>query len=224
LVEEFHIKNIVGALERKQWVFGGRVTLNGAGRADVDLLTLSSAIIPKLDHYFIEAQKINAAPIEETFADLKTNVDFRLNGDANQETSVIILGAEPIPPKSQRKWAKDYCPFCKSQNFIAVAGSTLSDQVLFSFTHTQVAGTDTVLFKDEMTIRKISGDAGGQLTGSLVSQMADNAYQIVITKSTYAGGAIAVLPYPTNLTKIGFDLVGTAGQTYDVLVLGQIMY
>ena len=76
-----------------------------------------------------------------------------------------------------------------------------------------------------MTIRNLTGEHAGQLlAGPLVTQMYDNLYQICITKSTYAGGAIVVQPYPTNITQIGFDLVGSAGQTYDVLILGQLTY
>jgi len=223
LVEEFHIKNIVGALERKQWVFGGRVTTpGGAAFIDTTLLTLSSGIIPRLDHYRVLVQKLNAANIEEPWISSKTSTGFRVNGDVSSLYSVVVLGTEPIPPKSQKKWAKDYCPFCKSQGFDGIVGSTLLDLVLFAFRHTQSGGVDAVKFATEMTMKNLTGQYKGQMGGPLVTVMMDNTYQVNITKST--SGIIVTPPYASSLAVDGFTLNGEAGETYDVLVLGQIRF
>ena len=223
LVEEFHIRNILGALERKQWVFGGRVTTpGGAAYVSATLLALSSGIIPRVDHYQALVQKLNAAPNEESFIDTKVSTGFRVVGDVSSTYSVIVLGAEPVTPKSQRKWAKDYCPFCKSQGFDGIVGSTLSDLVLFTFRHLQVGSADVVKFASEVTMRNLTGEPRGQLGGPLVTVMVDNTYQIAITKSS--SGAIVNKPYPSSLAKDGFTLNGDANKTYDVLILGQILY
>jgi len=222
LVEEFHIRNIMGALERKQWVIGATVTLTAAGVYAADFSTITGGLIDRFDHYQVLAQEINAAPVGWTFADTKTTTSFIVRGDINTTACLIVLGVEPLHPRSTKKWAKDYCPFCKSQDFKAVVGSIFKDTVLLGFMHTQVAGTDTVVFADEVTMKNLTGDFHGQMGGPLVTQMADAAYQIIVTKSS--AGAVNTKPYVSARTKVGFDLTAEVGETYDVFVLGQITY
>jgi hypothetical protein len=219
LIEEFHVKNVIGALERKQWIFGGRVTLSGASQA-LTYLTLSSGIIERLDHAQILAQKHSAVPTNPTYVDTKTSSGFTLYGDNGATYSIVILGTEPHKPRSQRKWASDYCPFCKSQGFKGVAGGTLKDVAAFSFQWTLSSAGDTIAFNDIKT-QNIIGRPRGQLDDSLIHTMADNQYQIIVTKTS--AGAVVVPPYPEDVGTNNFTLQGEAGETYDVLILGQIL-
>lgn len=229
LIEEFHIKNVLAGVERKQWVFGGRVTLDGAGTLNVSFLTLSGGILQNLTGYHVLAQKLNAVPTEETYVSAKNAYGITVRGDAASLNSVIVLGEEPTGKPalvSQKKWAKDYCPYCKSQNISAILGATVKDQVLFGFQATTGVGANVaVLFRTVTKYINLFGLPAGQKDDPLITSMADASYQISITKAAVgAGVAVVVPPYASSITREGFTLNGDASRTYDVLVLGQILY
>lgn len=219
LIEEFHVKNIIGTVERKQWIFGGRVTLSGASQA-LTYLTLSGGIIDKLDHAQILAQKLNAAPTNPTYVDTKAAAGFTLYGDNGATYSIVVLGTEPQKPRSQRKWASDYCPFCKSQGFKGIAGGTLRDVTAFSFQWTLTGSDDVIRFADLKT-KDIIGRPKGQIEEPLITAMADSQYQVIVTKAS--SGAVVNAPYVGAIGTNGFTLHGDDTKIYDILVLGQIL-
>lgn len=228
IIEEFHIRNIVAGLERKEWTMGGRVTLDGTGQYSVSFLTFSGGVIQNMTSYFVLAQKLDVAPTEETYVFSKSADGFVVKGDASSLNSIIVVGVEPTrkPPLSQKKWAKDYCPYCKSQNISAIVGATVKDQALFGFKAlTGGGGTISVLFRDVTRFVNLFGLPAGQQDDPLITAMSDASYQISITKSTIPGGApVIVPPYASSITKEGFILTGDASSYYDVLILGQILY
>jgi hypothetical protein len=229
LIEEFHIKNIVAGVERKQWAMGGRVTLDGAGEYAVAFLVFSGGIIQNMTSYHVLAQKLNAVPVEEAYVSAKTTAGFTIKGDAASLNSIIVLGEEPTRKPallSQRKWAKDYCPYCKSQNISAIVGATVKDQVMFGFQATTGAGGSVaVLFRTVMRYINLFGLPAGQHKDPLLTSMADATYQISITKAAVGTGAAVVIPpYASAINREGFTLNGDASKTYDVLILGQILY
>ena len=229
LIEEFHIKNIVAGVERKQWAMGGRVTLDGSGAYTVTFLVLSGGIIQNMTSYHVLAQKLNAIPAEESYIFAKTVSGFTIKGDAASLNSIIVLGEEPTRKPallSQRKWAKDYCPYCKSQNISAIVGATVKDQVMFGFQATTGGGGNVaVLFRTVMRYINLFGLPAGQHDDPLITSMADATYQISITKAAVAAGAaVTIPPYASAITREGFTLNGDASKTFDVLILGQILY
>ncbi len=228
LIDEFHIKYLMAGVERKQWAIGGRITLNGAGTYTTSLLTFSGGIIQRMPTYHVLAQKLNAAPVaEETFCFSKSADNFVIRGDAASLNSIIVIGEEPLPRRSQKKWAKDYCPYCKSQNILAILGSTVKDQVMFGFQATTgVGGNVAILFRTSTRYINLFGLPAGQHKDPLFTSMSDAAYQISITKAKVAAGAEAVTvpPYASAITREGFTLNGDASRIYDVMILGQILY
>jgi hypothetical protein len=242
LIEEFHIKNIVGCVKRKQWIVGTRITkaqMTGSSSAQTYSHITGGQITTFDDDEAspwgwpaqILAQKIEdaaygaGAPRNKTYVSAKTTHGFTLNGDESQ-FSVVIFGTAAMGRKPQGKWASDYCPYCKSQGFHGIIGSTLKDQVCFAFKHTLTgSGVNVISFATDTTPYKVLGLPRGLYNPpSFVTQMADNQYQIIITKTTVAGGAVVVIPQPSLVTPTGFTLTGTQNQQYDILILGSILY
>jgi len=230
LIEEFHIRNVIAGVERKQWAMGGRVTLSGGGTYSITFLTLSGGIIQNMTSYHVLAQKLNVVPTEETYVSAKNAYGFTVVGDAASLNSVIVLGEEPTRKPallSQKKWAKDYCPYCKSQNISAIVGATVKDQVMFGFQATTGGGGNVaVAFRTVTKYINLFGLPAGQKDDPLITSMEDNTYQISITKAKVASGAEAVTirPYASSITREGFTLNGDASKIYDVIILGQIKY
>lgn len=213
------IPDIIGALQKKQWLFGARVADVGAQT----YLELSGGIVKRLyGNVQVMAQKLNAAPSNLTFISGKGTNGFTLNGDSGGAYSIVVLGTEPYTDPPGGKWAKDYCPYCKSQGFPALLGSSLKDQVGFGFPSGALSGsTLAVSFATLTTPYKMLGLERGLKKASLVSQMADDDYQIIISKSNTTG---STAPYPTLITPVGFTLNGDSGATYDIFILGSILY
>ena len=232
LIEEFNVKNIMGGYEQKEWLFSYRHTL-AAGADAITLSTVTGGLITKLEHYHVIAQKLNALPVFKTFVNPKTTTQFTLNGDASALYSIVILGSEipaqgaspNIAPASFKgltgRWAKDYCPYCKAFNIKTLVGGVLKDVVAFSFLWTSDAAADELDFRTATKVTDTNNQAG-QGKEYLVSQMYDTDYGIAITKSS--AGAVAAQIYPSAITKTGFTLNGESGETYDVLIVGQIQY
>lgn len=244
LIEEFHIRNIVGCLERKQWVFGDIVTLSGKDYADLTLSSLSGGFIthvpinPRtgLPNYLVLAQVVEVTGV--CSISNQTEEMFRLNGTAGNTYHVVVMTTEPSQPSrrvhSQRKWASDYCPYCKSQGFKGVVGSVLKDLACFSFKVFLRGGASMpVKFATvtDTTGKHVGVNAGldfyyetGQELPNRVTMMADNQYQIIITKCDETGGAVINPPFPSSIAKDGFTLNGDVDEEYDVLILGQIQF
>ena len=245
LIEEFHIRNILGCLEKKQYIFGGIIS----PLTNPQTITLSSLtgglitnvpIDPKtgFPSYLILVQKTKTAAVNNTFIYPVGNQSFVLNGDTGATYHVVIMATNPDQPPSKHlqttKWAQDYCPYCKSVGFKGIVGSFLKDLACFSFkVTTGGGGTATVKFATSTdTTGKHAGNVStsdfyyetGQQLPSMVTMMADASYQIIITKSTEGGAPVVVVPYPSVIDKDGFMLNGDASQEYDVLVLGQIQF
>lgn len=223
IMEEFHIQNILGSCEQRQWIFGGRVNIPALSYSKaVTLSSLTGGIVETVNHFHVLAQKLNAAPVNNTFVTSKTTTGFTLNGDQNSDFSVIVLANIPLNPKATPKWAKNYCPYCKNMGFNAIHGSSLKDIVCFSgLASTGVGGTVAVTFP---TLTATSGAAGtdrGSQKASLVTMMNDADYQIIVTKLTTA---VTAPPYPSSLTVDGFTLNGDASKDYEILILGQIRF
>jgi hypothetical protein len=231
LIEEFNVRNIMGAYEQKEWMFSYRHTLAGL-TDDITLSTITGGLIQKLDHYYVLATKLNALPVNKTFVYPKTTTQFTLNGDDAGVYSIIVVGsglpeqgASPnIVPAVQKgltgRWAKDYCPYCKAFNIKALIGGVLADVVAFSFQWTTDNIADVIDFRTATKVTDAYNTAG-QGKEYLVSQMYDTDYGIAITKND-AGAATVI--YPSAITKAGFTLNGENAKAYDVLIVGQIQY
>jgi len=223
LIEEIHIQNVLGGCEKRQWLFGGRVSI-GAGvyTKAVTFTSLTGGLVTVVDHSQIFAQKLNAAPVNKTFVTSKTGSGFTLNGDPGALYSILVLATLPTYPRATPKWAKDYCPYCKNLGFDAVIGSSLKDIAAFSgIATTSVGGTVAVAFP---TLTATSGAAGvdrGSQKASLVTMMYDNEYQIILTP---LDTAVTSAPYPSSITVDGFTLNGDASKSYDIFILGQIRF
>jgi len=231
LIEEFHIKNVIAGVERKQWVIGGRVTMGVVGPPftyALTFLSLSGGVIQNLTSYRVLAQKLNAQPSEETYVVSKNSYGVTLAGDSGSVNSVIILGTEPTgkPPDSQKKWAKDYCPYCKARGINAILGSSVKDEILFGF-HATTGGGGTYAVKFGTVSKYINLFAlpAGSLDNPLFTSMADATYQISITKAKVAAGVVPTIPpWASSINREGFTLNGDANSEYDVYILGQILY
>jgi hypothetical protein len=232
-------------LERKQYIFGGIIS-SLTNPQTITLSSLTGGLISNVPvdprtgfpSYLVLAQKVNAAAVNKSFIGSVGTQSFALNGDTGGKYHLVIMATNPDSPKSKhlqtRKWAQDYCPYCKAAGFKGIVGSFLKDLACFSFkVTTGGGGTATVKFltSTDTTGKHAGINAGldfyyetGQELPSRVTMMADASYQIIITKSTEAGGAVTVVPYPSVIAKDGFMLNGDASQEYDVLILGQIQF
>jgi hypothetical protein len=245
LVEEFHIRNVVGCLEQKLWMFGDRVMIPLlASTLNVTISSMTAGWITNLPtdprtgfpQYLVLAQKRNAAPSNFTFVDNKTTTQFRLNGDAGAYYDLVVMSWGAVQPSRRHldsggKWAEDYCPFCKAAGFKGIVGAVLGDVATFAFKHTLVAAADVITFERKTdTTGKHIGSLATEVTyyetgteyPSRVTSMEDTDYNIIITKSTDLGGAVVLPPWPSAITTHGFTLNGDITEEYDVLILGQI--
>lgn len=245
LVEEFHIRNVVGCLEKKLWVFGDRVQIPAmASTLVVTINSMTGGWITDLPtdprtgypQYLVLAQKRNAAAANFTFVDAKTTTQFRLNGDALAYYDLVVMSWGATKPSRRHldsggKWAKDYCPFCERADFRGIVGAVLRDQAVFAFKHTLSGTSDALTFAaDTKTTGKHVGSLVTEVTWfetgtdypARVTSMLDTEYNIIITKSTDLGGAVTVPAYPSAITKYGFTLTGDNNEEYDILILGQI--
>jgi len=232
LMEEFHIRNVIGCCERKQFMFGGRSTITDLATCSkaITFASLTGSLITSVDHSQILIQTLNSAPINKTYVDNKTSKGFTIYGDALCEFSIIVLATLPVHPVSQPKWAKDYCPYCKNLDFKGIVGSTLRDIVAFTMTGATTGQSGSLAVKFG-TLTKQTGVTHGMITeyyttgtlrDPLVTMMENDDYQIAIFKTTEAGGVVTVPPYPSAIKKDGFTLNGDAAQHYDMLIFGQI--
>ena len=243
LVEEFHIRNIVGCLEKKQYIFGDIITLTGSPQV-VTLASMTGCLVEAvpldktgIPNYLVLAQKIDAAPVLGTMVTGQTATQFSLVGDIGGVYHVVIMATGPNKPSRKHtqttKWANDYCPYCRAAGFKGVVGSIFKDMACFSFKVLTSGVAETVKFvtSTDTTGKHLGATADldlfyetGQELQSRVTMMADNQYQIVLTKCTEVGGAVVNSPYPSVIDKDGFILNGDASQEYDVLILGQIQF
>lgn len=220
LMEEFHIRNILGSCEKRQWIFGGRVTTVTDTKA-VTFTSLTGGIVENVTDSLIFAQKLNHAPSNKTFITSKTASGFTLNGDGASDYSIIVIATLPLHPKATPKWAKDYCPYCKNMGFKGIHGSSLKDLVCFSGSaSTGAGGTVAVTFKD-LTETSGSADQKGTQKKNLVTMMYDNEYQVALIQRD---DAVTAPPYPSAITVDGFTLNGDASKGFDILILGQIRF
>ncbi len=232
VVEEFNVRNILGAYEQKEWMFSYRHTMAGQDD-DITLSTITGGILTKLDHYRVLAQKLDSFIMNRTYVTAKSTSQFTLHGDNAGLYSIIILGSEipatgdspNIVPTAQKgltgRWAKDYCPYCKAYNIKTLVGGILKDVVAFSFKWTNVGAASVVDFRTATKVND-ANDQTGLGKAYLVSQMYGTDYGIAITKSST--GAVATDVYASALTKAGFTLNGENAEDYDVLIVGQIQY
>src|SRR4030042_4107692 len=205
IVEEFHIRNVLGSCERRQLMFGSRVTITSGSSKALTLSGLSGGLITQVDHFQVLAQKLNVVPSNKTYVNSKTTLGFTLYGDNGAEYSVVILATLPTHPRATPKWAWDYCPECKNLKFKAITGSIVRDAVAFSGLAYTDDGSTPITFEDMTATSgsKYGHDNGVKARGtqrqSWVTMMEDEDYQIIITKSNEAGGAVTVPPYPSAL-------------------------
>ena len=216
LIEEFHIRNILGGCEKRQWLIGGRVTMpRDASHLSVTLDSLTGGIIKNVDHFQVLSQKLGA-PTNESYVSFKDSTRFTLEGDASGVYSVVVLATLPLWPRATSKWAKDYCPYCKTLGFNTILGSSLKDIGIF-------AGRAQTGAVDFPTLTKTTGDMGeeqGSQRKTLITMMHDDQYQIILSPAA----APTILPYPDVVTQDGFTIVGDRDAWFDVLVMGQINF
>ncbi len=247
LIEEFHIRNIIGCVEKKQWIFGDTFLMAAASRAVTlsemtgGLITAASTIVNRSNGVSEPDIKVLVQAIgnslERPYIDTKTTAGFTLRGDTGKYVHVVVMVNAPLVPHnkvSTSKWAQDYCPYCRAAGFKGIVGSTLKDIAMFGFkATTSGAGTVAVKFRTSTdTTGKHTGlttldyfyETGTQLPFT-VNQMVSTDYQVILTKQDLAAYvAPTQYPYITLQDKDGFTITGDASQEYDVLVLGQIQY
>jgi hypothetical protein len=195
---------------------------------------LTGGLFDTVDHAQVLAQKLEVAPTNNTRISSKTSAGFTLNGDSGSY-SVAIMATLPNRPLATPKWAKDYCPYCKNLGFNAIVGSVLKDVAILTGVYKCVGGSVVVTFPNLSATNSGATTApyqaypsgtkerGGQKE-SLVTMMYDDQYQIILSKSTEAGAAVTVPPYPSSIGVGGFTLNGDADEFYDILVVGQINF
>ena len=236
VVEEFHIKNILGCLQKKQWLISGPTTITVGQTKTVTFDDLTGGLLIDIPTFEVVVQKINVAPVNWTYITSKSSTGFVVNGDNGATYHTVVFGTGPTKPfslKQNPKWAKDYCPYCDKLKYNGVVGSIFKDNVAFSFKWI-LSGTSQIIdFKTgtDTTGKHVGVIAGvddyfetGQQYPNLVTMMANTDYEIIITKTTDAGGAVVLPPWPSAITKIGFTLNGDNAQEYDILIVGQIQF
>ena len=234
VIEEFNIKNIVGCLNRKQFMFGYSVT-TVAGFTPLTFGAITGGLIENLSEYECLVTKTGAANTLIPLVNKNAN-GITLQSDFPATYHLIFFGFGPTKPHRQhsgtQRWAQDYCPYCKAYKFKGLIGSIFSDTVTFALkATTDGAGLAAVSFRDAMQSTGVYAGLGGdefydtgQQKHNLVSQMADVSYLVAVTKSTPLGGVATVTPWVDSITKVGFSIHGDATQSYDTLVIGQIQY
>jgi hypothetical protein len=243
LIENFKVSNILGANEKRQIIFGSNETITGNAGKALTLSGLSGGLIVNADHYYVVAQKWNTVPLQKVRIESKTATGFTLMTNEGV-SSVVVVVTQPTHPKATPKDAWNYCPYCKYFGFKDIEGGIVRDSTLFGMramvasgnalavtfaAYTQpnkviygAATTDSTFYSDVKGLYGPKYATKGSLKKSLVTQMADDDYQIIITKSTYATAAVTIPPYPSAVTEGGFTLNGDNNQYYDILILGQV--
>jgi hypothetical protein len=236
VVEEFHIKNIMGCLQKKQWMLSGQTTITVGQTKAVTFDTLTGGLLIDIPSFEVVAQKVNVAPVNWTYVTDKASTGFVVNGDNGGLYHTVVFGTGPVKPfalKQNPKWAKDYCAYCDKLKYNGVVGSIFKDNVAFSFKWILSGASQVIDFKTgtDTTGRHVGAVVGvdnyfetGQQDHNLVTMMANTDYEVIITKSTDAGGLVVNPPWASALTKIGFTLNGDSGQEYDILIVGQIQF
>jgi hypothetical protein len=108
----------------------------------------------------------------------------------------------------KRKWVKDYCPYSKAQGFYAIVGNVDRGQKVFGFSHTLGAANEDLVLATK--------------TRGAVHQMDDTGYEVEVVKTS--AGSVATVVYITSKTVTQFNLRGENGQTYDIVVVGNVDY
>lgn len=239
IIEEFHIQNVLGSCEKRQWVIGARVSLTGLSK-DLTYTTLTGGLWDSIDHAQVMVQKLNAAETLEPYLTSKSSSGFTINADIG-DYSVVVLATLPNRPLSNSKWAKDYCPYCKNLGFNAILGSSLKDVAVFAGVVYCAGGSIAIKFSDFTATNAPQIGSASPYTGcnypetanykeqgsqkpSLVTMMEDDQYQIIITKSNDDYAAVSTPPYPSSIGVGGFTLNGDSNKYYDVLIMGQVNF
>jgi hypothetical protein len=108
----------------------------------------------------------------------------------------------------KNKWVSSICPFAKDQGFSSVIGDVAPGETVFGFTHIQVAAQDDIYFRIA--------------TSGKVNQMSNTNYKVEVTKVS-ADSEVSV-PFGYNQYKDHFTLDAEAGEQYDVVVIGKMIY
>lgn len=225
LVEDFHIQNVIGSRERRQLIFGYTKSGTWDGDDPITLSTLTGGLITQADHYqvLVTAGQVYASARPRIHG--RDSTHFHLLGEANGTYDLIVMATLPSHPLSTPKWAKDYCPGCKNLDFWGIVGSIYKDVALFH-SRVQLGGAGTLAFSfathmaynTATTDLYVTGDKGSSKS-PVVSVMANDDYQVVVTPSE---SAAAAMPYVSSKTRAGFTITGDASEYFNVLVLGQI--
>ncbi len=247
LIEEFHIRNIIGCVEKKQWIFGDTFLMAAASRAVTlsemtgGLITAASTKVNRSNgvsepDFKVLVQAIGNS-LERPYIDTKTTAGFTLRGDTGKSVHVVVMVNAPLVPHrkvSTSKWAQDYCPYCRAAGFKGIVGSTFKDVAMFGFKVINTPGgfgrlqfatvTDTTGKHTGLSTMDYFYETGTQLP-YYVNQMVSSDYQVIVTKQDLAAYvAPTQYPYIDGQRSDGFILYGDANQEYDILVLGQIQY
>jgi len=236
LLEDFHIRNILGSRERRQVIFGSTeycLTAGGGGTSGYSDFTfdhLTGGLVTEVDHSLIFAQKWASAPINRTRISFKTSTGFRLVGDLSAGYDIIIVATLPTSPRATPKWAKDYCPGCKDMDFWGIVGSIYKDVGLVtSRVKLGAGGTLAFTFKDHTAYWEPDGSetdlylqgAKGSEKSPAVQRMVDSTFQAVLFPSDTP---FTVAPWTGTFATdgTGFTIIGDANEYLNVLCLGQI--
>jgi hypothetical protein len=229
LLEDFHIRNILGSRERRQIIFGSTqyaTTVGGgtSGYLDLTLSGLTGGLITQVDHMLVFAQKWASAPTNRTRIAFKTTLGFRLIGDLNAGYDIVVVATLPTSPRATPKWAKDYCPGCKNMDFWGIVGSIYKDVALFtSRVQNGAGGTFAYKFRDNAVYGSAGdfyfpGDKGSEPSPT-VHKMVDADYQVILFPSDTPPAAA---PFTSTFSAEGFSIVGDASEIFNVLIFGQI--
>ena len=161
--------------------------------------------------YAIEITKNDTGAATAIYPSAITKAGFTLNAENAKAYDISYCRTNSVLRQEadmKRKWIKDYCPFAKNQGFYSIVGNVGKGQKVFGFSHSQVAGTDAIVL--------------ATVTRKAITQMQDTGYEVIITDTSTA--SVVTLVYTTGKTKVGFNIVGEAAATYDVVVIGNVNY
>ena len=241
LLEDFHIRNILGSGERRQIIFGSTEYVltpwpfgPGPAFSQFTYSGLTGGLITEVDHSLIFAQKWASAPVNRTRIALKnttvtdadgfTGQGFRLIGDLNAGYDIIVVATLPTSPRATPKWAKDYCPGCKNMDFWGIVGSIYKDVGLFtSRVQNGAGGTFAYTFRDNAVYGSAGdfyfpGDKGSEPSPA-VHKMVDADYQVILFPSDTPPAAA---PFTSAFSAEGFSIIGDVNEIFNVLIFGQI--
>jgi hypothetical protein len=106
------------------------------------------------------------------------------------------------------KWVRNLCPYAKDQRFDSVIGDVVPGEIVFGFSHTQVAGQDTIIFSTA--------------TSNKVTQMVNTDYKVQVTK--VSSGSEVSVPFAYTQYETSFILDAEAAEDYDIIVIGKVRY